>query len=220
MLECAAHRAIAAWRTGDVATAWAIHQSAIDLADADAQTLGQLGIVSYLCRQGDSAVTLLQRASQTTDGTTLPARPYLALAHLNQVFSGTAQGTVEDILACLQQEMVPASGLVEADPSSLDVAWVRGGVWHVLARPDKATAALPSRRIVFFPGGTRQRNGKPCAAAGERSPGRPGWTNASRTMRAGFPSSGCSLRFKAWTPSTGTPSVGISRRSPCLLSRM
>ncbi|MCY2986346.1 MAG: hypothetical protein NTY19_00510 [Planctomycetota bacterium] len=145
---CAAHRAIAAWRTGQLPAAWAIRQSVLDVGEADTGALTSLGLVAYLCRRWSDAQTLLTRASRLQSADADRARLYLSLTRVNQALAGQPETAPQDELrALLETEQHELAGAATDRAEAVDALWVRGAACAVLGRDAEALTAFAAAPV-------------------------------------------------------------------------
>lgn len=120
---CAAHRAIAAVRMSQLDDALTIRRAALDLDQADAETLVQLGTVSYLCRRWSDAASLFTRAEAKSGEEAGLERLYLPLTRINEILAGSeAAETRDQLLDRLQKQLAGAEAASREDAFALDAA--------------------------------------------------------------------------------------------------
>ena len=147
----AGHRALAAWRNGNLREAWAIRRSVDDPGEADAQALTHLGIVAYLTRAWTDAVKLFRNAAQFDKDPLPTGRLYLSLAQINQTISDAESvAALQLFLGQLDPELTALAGQPLESTESLDGCWVLG-VGHVLlGRHAEALAAFGRAPSTFY----------------------------------------------------------------------
>jgi tetratricopeptide (TPR) repeat protein len=137
---CAGHRAVAAWRSGNPQGAWSIREAVVDLTEADADALTQLGLIAYLCRAWDDAVSLLEGARKLRPDNPGAERLYLAMARVNRLLSGGVELPSRDQLLAQLEEQLPVLTAAAEDVTAVDARCVQAAACAGLGRDVEALA--------------------------------------------------------------------------------